>query len=323
MATGHRKNSLQWLPATELGNLVQHAHRGRPHVLEIPEPIDEPPLASLDIDAIADSQLADVGERGSLGSPVCSDREVSDLSQILSLWVAPNAESRIVQHCGEVDAFSDGTGKILPKTRNIKRRKRLPRTIGHHHRWVAGVGAAFRRPVCLSESLGFRLIKERLRQRCPGRVLLCPHDDVVDEDKPDPEKARQDTCRDEKLARYTQKGRLSSRPRTATLVQAGFHCFSLGTSRLEVPKKDQTSRLWGMAKRSKDPVSTSSSYEESNDNPVWFKPVMFGLMLFGLAWILTYYISGTGWPIPPIGAWNIAVGFGIMFVGFLMTTRWK
>jgi hypothetical protein len=56
---------------------------------------------------------------------------------------------------------------------------------------------------------------------------------------------------------------------------------------------------------------------------VWFKPVMFGLMLFGLAWILTYYISGTGWPIPAIGAWNIAVGFGIMFIGFLMTTRWK
>jgi hypothetical protein len=50
---------------------------------------------------------------------------------------------------------------------------------------------------------------------------------------------------------------------------------------------------------------------------------MFGLMLLGLAWILTYYISGIGWPVPTLGAWNIAVGFGIMFVGFLMTTRWK
>jgi hypothetical protein len=38
---------------------------------------------------------------------------------------------------------------------------------------------------------------------------------------------------------------------------------------------------------------------------------------------LTYYISGIGWPVPAIGAWNIAVGFGIMFAGFLMTTRWK
>jgi len=81
-----------------------------------------------------------------------------------------------------------------------------------------------------------------------------------------------------------------------------------------------------MAKSPKDPLAThGSSYQESSDNPVWFKPVMFGLMLIGLAWILVYYISGpgVGWPIPGIGAWNIAVGFGIMFVGFLMTTRWR
>ena len=82
-------------------------------------------------------------------------------------------------------------------------------------------------------------------------------------------------------------------------------------------------RLSGMAKQPRDPVSTGSTYEEGDENPVWFKPIMFGLMLLGLAWILTYYISGIGWPIPTIGAWNIAVGFGIMFVGFLMTTRWK
>jgi hypothetical protein len=78
-----------------------------------------------------------------------------------------------------------------------------------------------------------------------------------------------------------------------------------------------------MSKRTSDPLSNRSSYEEPNDNPAWFKPVMFGLMLLGLAWILVYYISGTGWPVPAIGAWNIAVGFGVMFVGFLMTTRWK
>ena len=82
-------------------------------------------------------------------------------------------------------------------------------------------------------------------------------------------------------------------------------------------------RLSGMAKQPRDPISTRSTYEEGDENPVWLKPIMFGLMLLGLAWILTYYISGIGWPIPAIGAWNIAVGFGIMFVGFLMTTRWK
>ena len=70
--------------------------------------------------------------------------------------------------------------------------------------------------------------------------------------------------------------------------------------------------------------SSSASLEpEEGKNPVWFKPIMFGLMLVGLVWILVYYIVGTGWPIPPLGPWNIAVGFGIMFAGFLMTTRWR
>ncbi|AWB88155.1 cell division protein CrgA [Homoserinimonas hongtaonis] len=58
-------------------------------------------------------------------------------------------------------------------------------------------------------------------------------------------------------------------------------------------------------------------------NPVWFKPIMFGLMLLGLVWIIVYYISRSALPLPALGDANILVGFGIMFVGFLMTTRWR
>lgn len=58
-------------------------------------------------------------------------------------------------------------------------------------------------------------------------------------------------------------------------------------------------------------------------NPVWFKPVMFGFMLLGLLWIIVYYLSQASWPVPVLGPWNIMVGFGIMFIGFLMTTRWR
>jgi hypothetical protein len=78
-----------------------------------------------------------------------------------------------------------------------------------------------------------------------------------------------------------------------------------------------------MAKPPSSPSLSESRSPGDDANPVWFKPVMFGLMLLGLVWILAYYIIGTGWPIPQIGPWNIAVGFGIMFAGFLMTTRWR
>ena len=62
---------------------------------------------------------------------------------------------------------------------------------------------------------------------------------------------------------------------------------------------------------------------ERGPNPVWFKPVMFGFMLIGLIWIIVFYLSQTQLPIPALGSWNILVGFGIMFIGFLMTTRWR
>jgi hypothetical protein len=58
-------------------------------------------------------------------------------------------------------------------------------------------------------------------------------------------------------------------------------------------------------------------------NPIWFKPIMFGLMLLGLAWIIVFYVSQGTLPVPQFNQWNILIGFGILFVGFLMTTRWR
>lgn len=58
-------------------------------------------------------------------------------------------------------------------------------------------------------------------------------------------------------------------------------------------------------------------------NPVWFKPMMVGFMLLGLVWIIVFYLTDQAFPIPDIGAWNLVIGFGIAFVGFLMTTRWR
>ncbi|HEY4270358.1 MAG TPA: cell division protein CrgA [Galbitalea sp.] len=62
---------------------------------------------------------------------------------------------------------------------------------------------------------------------------------------------------------------------------------------------------------------------EQAPNPVWFKPLMFSFMIIGLAWIIVFYVSGSSAPIPALANWNILVGFGIMFIGFLMTTRWR
>jgi hypothetical protein len=81
-----------------------------------------------------------------------------------------------------------------------------------------------------------------------------------------------------------------------------------------------------MAKKILDdavPTNNLSRAAQDTPNPVWFKPIMFGFMLLGLAWILTFYVSQGLFPIPSVGALNIIIGFGLMFIGFLMTTRWR
>jgi Cell division protein CrgA len=79
----------------------------------------------------------------------------------------------------------------------------------------------------------------------------------------------------------------------------------------------------GRAKPAYTPPPKRSS-KTTMANPPWFLPVMLGLMLVGLFWIVTYYVSNNGsYPIPNIGLWNLAIGFGLMIAGFLMTTRWR
>ncbi len=71
--------------------------------------------------------------------------------------------------------------------------------------------------------------------------------------------------------------------------------------------------------RESQPVASG----EAAPNPAWFKPVMFGFMIVGLLWVVTYYISEQRFPIASLGSWNIAIGLGLAFIGFLMTPRWR
>jgi hypothetical protein len=58
-------------------------------------------------------------------------------------------------------------------------------------------------------------------------------------------------------------------------------------------------------------------------NGRFFLPIMLGLFILGLAWIVVYYLSRGAYPIPGLDNWNLVVGFGIVIAGFVMTTRWR
>lgn len=63
-------------------------------------------------------------------------------------------------------------------------------------------------------------------------------------------------------------------------------------------------------------------------SPRWWVPLMLAFFIIGLAWIVVFYLSESRYPIETIGnwtvgSWNLVIGFGIVMVGFLMTTRWR
>lgn len=57
--------------------------------------------------------------------------------------------------------------------------------------------------------------------------------------------------------------------------------------------------------------------------PRWFLPTSLGLMIFGLVWLVTTYLTSTAYPVAALEQWNLAVGFGFIIVGFGMLTRWR
>lgn len=58
-------------------------------------------------------------------------------------------------------------------------------------------------------------------------------------------------------------------------------------------------------------------------NPPWLVPTMLTLMVVGLVWIVTTYIFQSQYPVPGIGNFNLAIGFVLMFSGFVLTLRWR
>jgi hypothetical protein len=92
------------------------------------------------------------------------------------------------------------------------------------------------------------------------------------------------------------------------------------------PSKEQPAvpESKGRAKPAYTPPQRRSKANLSN--PPWFAPVMLGLMVAGLLWVVTFYVtsgSGQSYPIPNIGYYNLAIGFTLMISGFMMTMRWR
>ena len=79
-----------------------------------------------------------------------------------------------------------------------------------------------------------------------------------------------------------------------------------------------------MSRQAENTKRVEETIKGTKSNPRWFVPVFCALMIIGLIWCVVYYLSPSGsWPIPNIGAWNLAIGFALIMIGFLMTMGWR
>ncbi|MFH5821381.1 cell division protein CrgA [Georgenia sp. AZ-5] len=58
-------------------------------------------------------------------------------------------------------------------------------------------------------------------------------------------------------------------------------------------------------------------------SPGWWAPTMVTLMIIGLVSVVVTYLTQGSLPVANLGNWNLAIGFGVMLVGFFMTLRWR
>lgn len=58
-------------------------------------------------------------------------------------------------------------------------------------------------------------------------------------------------------------------------------------------------------------------------SPRWLVPVMLACFLLGLLWIVVYYLVPTLPIMSDLGSWNMLIGFGLIMVGFGLSTRWR
>lgn len=68
------------------------------------------------------------------------------------------------------------------------------------------------------------------------------------------------------------------------------------------------------------PVSEATRKKPS---PPWLPATAVGLIVFGIAWLVIFYISTGEYPVASWGYLNLVVGFGAMVGSLAILSRWR
>jgi hypothetical protein len=58
-------------------------------------------------------------------------------------------------------------------------------------------------------------------------------------------------------------------------------------------------------------------------SPTWLPVTAVALIVVGIAWLVTFYLSTGDYPVLAWGYWNLAIGFGAMVAALGLLARWR
>ena len=70
-------------------------------------------------------------------------------------------------------------------------------------------------------------------------------------------------------------------------------------------------------------VLPSSSTSDKRPSPIWLPVTAVALIVFGIGWLVVYYLSETLYPVQSWGYWNLAIGFGAMVASLALLSKWR
>lgn len=68
------------------------------------------------------------------------------------------------------------------------------------------------------------------------------------------------------------------------------------------------------------PQTPESSHQPS---PTWVPVLAVILIVIGIGWLVTFYLTGGLFPVAAWGYWNLAVGFAGLVGSLLVLSRWR
>jgi hypothetical protein len=57
-------------------------------------------------------------------------------------------------------------------------------------------------------------------------------------------------------------------------------------------------------------------------SPTWLPVTAVALIVAGIGWLVTYYLSSGDFPVAAWTYWNLAIGFGLMVGALALLARW-